>query len=123
MKYSEWPDLARACPCCGGANCAVFRGYYTRLLFCPEMEFVGRVVIRTGYCCREDRRFALLPDFVIRYRRVSLLSLGRLRECYRGSGGQLLAAIDEWTDGLSEEFYVPRSTAHAYLNLKIEVPP
>jgi hypothetical protein len=87
------------------------------------MEFCGKIVIRTGYCKREGRRFALLPDFVIRYHRVSRLALTRFQECYRGQGGRILAAIDEWTEGLGEEFYVPRSTAYAYLTLKIAAPP
>lgn len=87
------------------------------------MEFCGLLVIRSGYCKRERRRFALLPDFVIRNHRVSRPGLARFQECYRGKGGRILAAIDEWTDGLGEEFYVPRSSAYAYLAIKIAAPP
>jgi hypothetical protein len=123
MRYDSWPDLAQACPLCGAPGCATYRGYYTRLLFCPEMEFCGRIAVRTGFCRRESRRFALLPDFVIRYRRISRLSLARFHECYRGAGGRILPAIDEWTDGLGEEFYVPLSSAHGYLTLRITAPP
>lgn len=123
MEYAGWPILAQQCPCCGRASCAVYRGYYTRFLFCPEMEFVGRLVIRTGYCKRKRRRFALLPDFVIRYRRVSALSLGRFHECYRGANGRILPAIDEWIGDLGDEFHIARSTAHSYLSVKIAAPP
>jgi len=87
------------------------------------MEFCGKIVIRTGFCKRTRRRFAVLPDFVIRYRRISRPSLTRFLECYRGAGGRILLAIDDWTDGLGEEFYVPRSTAHTYLKLQTLAPP
>jgi hypothetical protein len=87
------------------------------------MEFIGSLVIRTGYCKRQKKRFALMPDFVIRHRRISRLSLDRFHECYRGAGGRILPAVDALTEGLGEEFYVPLSSAHAYVALKIAVPP
>ena len=123
MKYEGWPDLERECLLCGEGKCAVYRGYYTRFLFCPEMEFSGRVVIRMGYCRRRKGRFALLPDFVIRLRRVSRLSLAQFRDCHARAGGKIQAAIDAWTEGLGEEFYVPLSTGYGYLSLQIPVPP
>jgi hypothetical protein len=123
MKYEGWPDLERKCPLCGEPGCAIYRGYYTRFLFCPEMEFTGKVVIRMAYCKRTKRRFALLPDFVVRARRVSRISLKRLQECFLESGGRLQAAIDAWTEGLGEEFYVPLSSARLYLSLHPLVPP
>lgn len=74
MQYDAWPNLSALCPCCGGVACAIYRGYYTRFLFCPEMEFVGRLVIRTGYCRKTGRRFALMPDFLFSRLRISRLS-------------------------------------------------
>ena len=123
MAYECWPNLARNCPLCGGSACAIYRGYYTRYLFCAEMEFIGRVVIRTGYCKRFKKRFALMPDFVTRYRRISRLSLARFHECYRGESGRILPAIDALTEGLGEEFCIALSTAYAYLALQTAVPP
>lgn len=87
------------------------------------MEFCGRIAIHTGYCKRQDVRFALLPDFVIRYRRISRLSLARFQECYRGESGRILPAIDLLTDGLGEEFHIPLSSAYEYLAFKIAMPP
>jgi hypothetical protein len=87
------------------------------------MEFIGSLVIRTGYCKRQKIRFTLLPDFVIRYRRISRLSLERFHESYRGAGGRILPAIDSFTEGLGEEYCIALSTAHVYLTLKTAVPP
>ncbi|CAN5580965.1 hypothetical protein BH10PLA2_BH10PLA2_28670 [soil metagenome] len=123
MQYGNWPILAGHCPCCGQAGCAIYRGYYTRFVFCPEMEFVGRLAIRTGFCRRLRRRFALLPDFLIPRRRISRLSYQALREAALLHQERLLPAIDELIAGLGEEFYLPRSTAHSYLNAKFVAPP
>jgi hypothetical protein len=123
MAYEGWPNLAERCLLCGEAGCAVYRGYYTRFLFCPEMEFLGKLAVRTAFCRRLSRRFALLPDFLLRYVRASRLSLLRLLECFRASGGALLAAIDAWTEGLGEEFCVSPSTAWTYLKRAALLPP
>lgn len=88
------------------------------------MEFQGWLVIRTGFCRREGRRFALLPDFVLPRRRISRMGAARLLECHRSTQGRLQAAIDEWKDGLNEEeYYFPRSTAWSYLKLASIQPP
>ena len=87
------------------------------------MEFLGLITIRTAYCKRLDERFTLLPDFVIRYRRISRLSLLRFHECYRDSCWQIMSAIDAFTEGLGEEFCIALSSAYAYVALKIAVPP
>ena len=124
MYWSGWLNLSERCPCCGRTGCAIYRGYYKRKFVCPEMEFCGELVIRTGYCRHFGWRFALLPDFVIRRRRISKLGLERLLECHRESGGQWPQTIAEWTDGLNDEEYtVPRSTARGYLKLATRVPP
>jgi hypothetical protein len=87
------------------------------------MEFLGLLTIRTGYCKRLDERFTLLPDFVIRYRRISLLSLIRFHECFQEFLGKIQSAIDAFTEGLGEEFYIALSSAYSYVALKIAVPP
>ncbi len=124
MAWEGWLPLAQQCPCCGAGSCAVYRGYYKRKFVCPEMEFCGWLVVRSGYCRRQKRRFACLPDFVIPRRRISWLGLARLLECHRSALGDFPTMIAEWTAGLNdEEFYVPRSTARVYLNLATRVPP
>ena len=123
MRYDSWPNLTLRCPRCGGVDCAVYRGYYTRLVFCPEMEFFGRLVIRTGYCKTKKLRFALLPDFLIPRRRISRLSHEALTAAFLLHSERLTNAIDELIAGLGDEFYLPRSTAHSYLNPKFVVPP
>jgi hypothetical protein len=91
-------------------------------MFCPEMEFVGRVAVRTGYCRTRDFRFSFLPDFLIRYRRVSQVSLESFGSIFKRLR-RLKESIDEWTEGLPEEFYVPLSTAHCWLSTRFAVPP
>lgn len=124
MDY-PFPVLAECCPLCEGAGCAIYRGYYRRGMICPEMEFVGPVVIRTGYCKTQGTRFALIPDFLFPRRRISRLGVERLKEAYGSTqtGRRLRAAIDEWMAGLGDEFYFPVSTAHSYLNPRTAPPP
>jgi hypothetical protein len=121
MKFA-FPAISGQCPRCGQAACAVYRGYYRRLLLCPEMEFLGPVVIRTAYCRRRQERFALLPTFLIPRRRISRLGFERLRE-EAARTRCLNDLIDGWMTGLGDEFYLPRSSARAYLALRLEYPP
>ena len=121
MKYS-WPNLAEHCLCCGRAGCAVYKGYYTRLLACPERMFFGLVVVRTAYCRTHDFRYTLLPDFLIRYRRLSRRSLEKLQSA-RPHGVRLLDFISAWTERMPEVFDLPLSSAYAYLSVKLSAPP
>lgn len=121
MPY-PFPDIRAHCSVCGESGCAVYRGYYQRIMFCPEMEFLGKVVVRTGFCRRQKQRFALLPDFVIRRRRISRLGQFRLAENAR-IHGRVQLAVDELMDGLPDEYWLPISTAHSYLKLQTAVPP
>lgn len=122
MVYHEWPDIRKSCPLCKSPGCAVYRGYYSRLLFCTELEFLGLLAIRTGYCKSTQTRFSLTPDFVLAHRRISRLTTLRLQEA-RGNQLNILAAIDDLTCDLGEEFFLPISTAHSYLQLRIQHPP
>lgn len=122
MPFEAWPDLRASCPICGGPGCAIYRGYYSRFLFCTELEFNGRLVIRTGLCKTKNIRFSLIPDFVLYRRRISRFSHDRLREA-RAARATLMAAIDDLVADLGEEFFLPLSTAHAYLRLTLAQPP
>ena len=122
MPFEAWPDIHAACPVCGQAHCAIYRGYYTRFLFCTELEFTGRLVIRTGYCKTLNIRFSLIPDFVLYRRRLSRLTHDRLREA-RAARATLMATIDDLLADLGEEFFLPLSTAHAYLRIAFAQPP
>lgn len=122
MEY-PFPDIWSKCPICDRSQCGVYRGYYLRFVFCPEMEFTGQVAIRTGYCRHNEVRFSFLPDFLIRNRRISQLSLTIFQECFERQKKHIKNAIDEWTAGLGEEFFVPISTAHSWRSLTFAVPP
>lgn len=114
--------IQASCPVCGFAGCAVYRGYYTRFVFCTELEFAALLAIRTGYCKVKKIRFSLVPDFLFRRRRISRFSVERLREARVGSP-TILHAIDDLTADLGEEFFLPVSTAHVYLVLNFDRPP
>jgi hypothetical protein len=122
MKY-PFPDIRADCPVCGKRQCATYRGYYLRQVFCPEMEFIGKVAIRTAFCRHRKTRFTLFPDFLIRNRRISRISLTELQSQFQRHHQNIQMAIDDWTEGLGEEFYLPLSTAHEWLSLKFAVPP
>ncbi len=122
MLFDSWPDIRAVCPICSQTGCAVFRGYYSRFLFCSELEFVGRLAIRTGYCKCKKIRFSLCPDFIFPGRRISRFSLHRLREA-KSKQTSLCSAIDDLISDLGEEFYLPISTAHSYLRLQFDHPP
>ena len=113
MPFDFWPDIQTQCPVCGKAVCAVYRGYYKRFMYCTELEFFGLVVIRTGFCKREKKRFNLLPTFLIPYRRISYFSFQRFIQ-ENSLGTKLIDVIDELTSGLGDEFYFPLSTAYSY---------
>lgn len=118
-----FPDLRARCLVCDRQSCAVYRGYYTRLLFCPELEVLGQIAIRTGYCKRRQIRFALLPDFLLPQKRISRFSLEVLEENFRSQRGQIRQAVDDLMAGLSDDFWLPISTAHSYLRLHAVMPP
>jgi len=122
MRYESWPNLDRACPCCGKACCAVYRGYYTRFLACPVLGYFGQVVVRTGYCRGLGIRFSLFPDFLIRYLRISKLGVLALQS-FQMKRTRLLDVISDWTERMPEAFDLPLSTAYAYLSVKLALPP
>lgn len=122
MEFEGWPDISQVCPICERSLCAVYRGYYTRFLFCTELEFVGRIVVRTGYCKAKKLRFTLLPDFITYRRRMSFFTISRLNEARRRHK-TLSAAIDEINSDLDEEFYLPMSSASLALKFTHQKPP
>ena len=122
MGFDQWPSINDSCPVCERHSCAIYRGYYSRFLFCTELEFTGRLVHRTGYCKSLKRRFSLIPDFVIPRRRISRFTSLRLREA-RAGHPTVLATIDDLTCSLPEEFFLPASTAHACLRFMSFEPP
>ncbi len=122
MVFDGWLDLRAACPICGCPGCAIYRGYYSRFLFCTELDFTGRLVIRTSFCKTRNIRFSLIPNFVLYRRRLSRLTHDRLREA-RAARATLMATIDDLLADLGEEFFLPLSTAHAYLRTAFAQPP
>ena len=122
MDY-PFPDLSKHCPVCERPKCAIYRGYFRRFLLCPEMEFVGWVIIRTGWCKSLNRRFALIPDFLMPRCKISRLGHLLLQELHLKSDRGLYAAIDDCLEGLGDEFYLPRSTVSACLRRCARAPP
>ena len=115
MVFDQWPVLSEGCPVCSQPSCAIYKGYYVRNLYCPELEYLGPVAIRTGLCKSREIRFTLMPEFLIRYKRISIFSFRQLHDSHRDQGLRLQAAIDALLEGLGDEFYLPLSTAYSYL--------
>lgn len=63
MEYG-FPDIKVACPICRSADCAQWRGYYRRLIFCTEMEELTRIYVRVGRCRRTKGSFRAVPSFL-----------------------------------------------------------
>jgi hypothetical protein len=63
MRY-PFPSLKESCSLCGGANCAHWRGYQTRLLFCSDMEVRGPILIHVGRCKKTGSSFQATPSFL-----------------------------------------------------------
>jgi NADPH-dependent 7-cyano-7-deazaguanine reductase QueF len=63
MEY-DFPEIKAACPICGNADCAQWRGYYRRLIFCTEMEELKRIYVRVGRCRKTKESFRAVPSFL-----------------------------------------------------------
>jgi len=122
MTY-PFPEIRIKCPLCEESNCAIYKGYYRRFVMCPEMEIASWVAIRVGLCKSTKTRFALLPDFLIPRRKISRMGHELLLEYYKRSQQNIYATLDDWLDGLDDEFFLSRSTAMNYLAVTPGVPP
>lgn len=118
MEY-PFPAIATACPLCGGACGAIFRGYYRRRAVVPEVPFLGWVAIRTAVCRRTGGRFALFPDFLIPIRSFSREAFARLTRAWRESAARLVDDVDRWFHGLEGEVYLSVSTLYAQLRFVV----
>lgn len=67
-RYSRmehaFPLIRGACPICQAPDCAQWRGYYRRLLFCTEMEVLARIYVRVGRCRATRKAFSAGPTFL-----------------------------------------------------------
>lgn len=122
MDFDGWPKLEIGCLHCGAPNCAIYKGYYIRYLVCPELEFIGWIVIRTWLCKTYGIRFSLIPSFIARYKKFSVYGILSLQESYRLNKHDLQKAIDATMDSLGEEFYLPQASALRYLSYQF-LPP
>lgn len=66
FKYA-FPDIHKVCLVCLCANCAIWKGYYSRMFTCEKLNFFGPVWIRKGLCTTRQVHFSMLPDFCITY--------------------------------------------------------
>lgn len=112
-----FPEIAGACPVCGTACGAIYRGYYRRWVICPEALFVGRVAIRTAFCKCHKQRFALFPEFLIPFRSFSRVAFVLLWQAWKEKPGELVNAVDRWFHGLNQEVYLSIMTLYSQLQL------
>ena len=116
MEFS-FPEIASACPICGRACGAIYRGYYRRWVICPLALFIGFVAIRTAFCKHERRRFALFPNFLIPFRSFSREAFGRIWKLWREQSRGLMGSVDQWFHSLEQEVYLSASTIYSQLRL------
>lgn len=114
MDY-PFPVITKVCPICGRACGAIYRGYYRRWVICPQIQFMGWMAIRTGYCKDRRRRFALFPDFLIPFRGFSRVALLWLFRAWRESAKDLTRAVDQWFSNQRREVYLSLSTLYSHL--------
>jgi hypothetical protein len=114
-----FPAIATACPVCGSACGAVYRGYYRRGAICPAALFVGFVAIRTGFCKANKRRFALFPEFLIPFRSFSRVAFLWLWKAWRESPRELGSAVDRWFDAFHREISIAVSTLDSQLRFTL----
>ena len=114
-----FPAIAAACPVCGTACGAVYRGYYRRWGVVPEAPYVGWVAVRTAFCKRLGRRYALFPDFLIPIRTFSREAFLRLAQCWRVSAARFVEDVDRWFDTFEQEVYLSASTLYAQLRFVV----
>ena len=63
MEYA-FPEIKEACPVCGETDCAQWRGYYRRFIFCTEMEELKGIFIHVGRCRKTKESFTATPSFL-----------------------------------------------------------
>lgn len=114
-----FPAIRAACPVCGRACGAIYRGYYRRRAVIPEVPFLGWVAIRTAICGQTGARFALFPDFLIPIRSFSREAFARLTRAWLDSAARLVDEVDRWFHGLEGEVYLPASTLYAQLRFVV----
>ena len=110
LNFTVWEPTGY-CLLCGIKNCAKRNGYYSRYVFCTEMEFFDKVVIPRFLCKTKNKKFYVIPSFLIPYRTISKLTHQRLFEEYQNKKN-IKMAIDEICEGLNDQFYFPLSTAY-----------
>ena len=114
MQYG-FPAIATACPVCGRACGAVYRGYYRRWVVCPESRFMGFLAIRTGFCKARRRRFALFPSFLVPFRGFSRAAMLMVWQTWKSDAGKLQESVDAWVFGVGREVYLSLSTIYSQL--------
>ncbi len=63
LEYA-FPEIRKACPVCQAPDCARWRGYYRRFIFCTEMEEIRRIFLRVGRCQATGESFRAVPSFL-----------------------------------------------------------
>jgi hypothetical protein len=117
--YLKIPDFKRACPLCGGADCAVRHGLYYRLVVDLEGLVIERFPIPRFRCRRPGKAvtFSVLPSALVPRRRFSLplmrLILDLIRQ--RLSISKVLDHLAESDLGPREALLVEATTIYRVL--------
>lgn len=93
MKY-VFPDIHKDCPVCHGERCAIWKGYYSRKLFCQVLGFFDSIWVRKGLCKTTGTHFSMLPDFCIPGIRWGKLFFLNMLEVFESSKKSFFNSFD-----------------------------
>jgi hypothetical protein len=114
MRYA-FPNVGLLCPLCGGAQCARWKGYYTRQWLCGYFGSGRLLVIHVGHCENRGCDFSYFPDFLIPGKRLSRRSwhdfIERFQICrvVRSCVDQLVGSVKV------DDFTIAQSSAYNLL--------
>jgi len=74
-----------------------------------ELEFFGKIVIRTFYCRHFKIRYSLIPSFITPHRIISPATADKLFATFKNHNS-IFQTINHVIEDLDEHFYFPIST-------------
>lgn len=120
----DFPDYGDCCPLCGGNNCAVRIGFYTRKQVVVDNKIYENVPIarwlcqRKGYKKSTHKTFSLLPFQLIPYRRHGLNVIVDTVNFHHHNGSSLVQTKDFISDkGVNSDLPLENNQIHDFMKI------
>lgn len=120
----DFPDYGDCCSLCGGNNCAVRIGFYTRKLVVVDNRIYENVPIARWLCQRKGYRksthktFSLLPFQLIPYHRHGLTVIVDTMNFHHHNGFSLVQTKDFISDrGVDSDLPLENNHIHDFRNI------